>query len=369
MRILLWYWGRRGGGAQYTLSLARALAARSDVSLSLSLADRLESLDRFRALSSDLDVVPTFAGLPGAMLGLLRVPALRARLLRQARRTGAEVVISGMSHVWTPLVAPALPRAGLAFVPAIHDARPHPGDPALFWDWRLRAELDAARAALAFSRPVAERLAELRPGLPVLSMPLGAHLPVGPDGAAATPVPGEFVFFGRLRAYKGLDLLRDAFALLRQRHPEARLRVVGEGDAEACAPGLPTLPGVTVEERWVPDAEMPAQLASAWAVVLPYREASQSGVLPLALALGVPAVATPVGGLAEQLGDAGAGLVASAVTPEALAESMERMLDPARRARCAEAARRAGDALSDWDAQAAAVLEGLRGLGIGEGHA
>ncbi|UFN48338.1 glycosyltransferase [Roseomonas sp. OT10] len=372
MRILLWYWGRRGGGAQYALCLARALAARSDVTLELSLADRVEQLAAFRAIGTGLDAVPTFAGLPGAALGLLRAPALRRRLLRQAARMRAEVVLSAMSHVWTPLVAPALPRAGLAFVPAIHDAAPHPGDPALFWDWRLRTELGAARAALTFSRAVEERVARLRPGLPLLRMPLGAHLPGGgaaPRPPDAAPAGQAFVFFGRLRAYKGLDLLRDAFTLLRQRRPEARLRIVGEGDAEACAPGLAGLPGVTLEQRWVPDGEMAALLAGAWAVVLPYREASQSGVLPLALALGVPAVATPVGGLAEQIGEGRGGLLAAAATPAALAEAMERMMEPAQRERSAAEARGTGAVLADWDAQAAALVDGLRGLGLGGGRA
>ncbi|MFT8242849.1 glycosyltransferase family 4 protein [Roseomonas sp. BN140053] len=365
MRVLLWYWGRRGGGAQYALCLARALARRPDVALGLSLADRLESLDAFREIDAALDVVPTFKGLPGALLGPLRMPALRARLLAQARAMRADLVLSAMNHVWTPLVAPALPAAGVPFVAAIHDAAPHPGDPALLWNWRLRTELRAARAALAFSAPVAAAVAAIRPDLPVLRMPLGAHLPAAGNGPAAAPVPGQFLFFGRLRAYKGLDLLRDAFRLLRQRHPAATLRVVGEGDAESCAPGLAELPGVTVEQRWVPDAGMPALLSAAWAVVLPYREASQSGVLPLALALGVPVVATPVGALAEQLRAGQAGLLAEAATPEALAQAMAAVLDPARRAALSEAARAEGLRLADWDAQAATLVEKLRGLGLG----
>ena len=48
MRILLWYWGRRGGGAQYALCLAQALARRPDVRLGLSLAEPLHLLDACR---------------------------------------------------------------------------------------------------------------------------------------------------------------------------------------------------------------------------------------------------------------------------------------------------------------------------------
>jgi glycosyltransferase involved in cell wall biosynthesis len=152
-------------------------------------------------------------------------------------------------------------------------------------------------------------------------------------------------------------LLRDAWPAVRAAHPAARLRIVGEGDAEALAPGLGALPGVTLEPRWVADGEMAQVIAAARLVVLPYREASQSGVLPLALALGVPVVATRVGGLAEQF-PAGAGAL---VPPEpgALGAAMARLLEPAAQEAAAAAAHAAGVALTDWRAQAATLRAGL----------
>jgi glycosyltransferase involved in cell wall biosynthesis len=287
-------------------------------------------------------------------------------LVAQARAHRADAVVSVMTHLWTPLVAPHLRRAGIPFVPLVHDAAPHPGDPGLWWDWRLGRELDAAGMAIALSGAVEAALRARRPDLPVARLPLGAHLPATALGAAhPTGGAADFLFFGRFRAYKGLDLLRDAFRLLRRSHPQARLRVVGEGDAEALAPGLSTLDRVRVEERWVAEADIPPLLAAAGALVLPYREASQSGVVSLAHALGVPVVATPVGGLAEQVTDGADGAVAGAMDPAALADAMARLCDPAERDRLAAGARRTGRALADWDAQAAALLDALRGAGIG----
>jgi glycosyltransferase involved in cell wall biosynthesis len=361
MRILLWYWGRRGGGAQFALCLARGLAGHPGVTTGLSLADRNSLLPEFRAIGIPLDAVPTFDGMAGAALGLARLPALRARLVRQARLLGADVVVSAMNHVWTPFVAGALPRAGIPFVSMVHDALPHPGDPAFAWNWRLRRELNAASGAVAFSEPVARAVAARRPGMPLLRLPLGAHISSPVQETSPEPV-ADFLFFGRLRAYKGLDLIRDAFGALRARHPGTTLRVVGEGDPEACAPGLAALPGVTLESRWVPDDEIPALVAAARAVVLPYREASQSGVLPIALALGVPVIATPVGGLAAQLEHGVSGLIARDVSAPALAESMAAMLDPGRRGALSAGARRAGAGLTDWNAQAGTLVDWLRGL-------
>jgi glycosyltransferase involved in cell wall biosynthesis len=296
------------------------------------------------------------------------VPSLARRLVARARAHRADAVVSVMTHLWTPLVAPALRRAGIPFVPLVHDAVPRPGEFGLWWDWQLNRELDAATVAIALSGAVEGVLRARRPALPVARLPLGAHLPADALRAAAparTGAAGDFLFFGRLRAYKGLDLLRDAFRLLGQRHPGARLRVVGEGDAEALAPGLSALEGVRVEPRWVAEPDIPPLLAGAGALVLPYREASQSGVVSLAHALGVPVVATPVGGLAEQVTDGVDGALAAAAEPTALADAMARLCDPAERDRLAAGARRTGRALADWDAQAAALLDALRAAGIG----
>jgi glycosyltransferase involved in cell wall biosynthesis len=356
MRILLWYWGRRGGGAQFTLGLARALAARPDVDLRLSLSAQGEMLADFQALHRPVDVVDTYRDLAGFAVGLARLPLLRRRFLTQARQ--ADVVVSGMAHLWTPLVAPGLAGLGPAYVPVVHDAAPHPGDPAWAWDWRLGRELRSARAAVALSGSVATALAARAPGLPLIRMPLPALLAAPARSAAGPAAPGELrlLFFGRLQTYKGLDLLRDAFRILHRAHPGVSLRVVGEGEA---GEGLADLPGVRLERRWVPEAEIPELLAAADAVVLPYREASQSGIVPQALAMGVPVVATPVGGLVEQVRPGQGGVLADAVDPAAFAAALAGLLKPGRLAALRREAASAGAAQGDWDGAAAALVAGL----------
>jgi len=363
MRILLWYWGRRGGGAQFALGLARALARRPGLTLSLSVSAQGELVEEFRAVGAPIDMVETYRDLGGFATGLLRVPGLARRLVAQAGQ--ADVVLSAMTHLWTPLVAPSLARAGIGFVPVVHDAEPHPGDAALLWDWRLRRELGAARAAVALSDGVAAILATRAPGLPLIRMALPALLAESAV-IAAPPVAGtgpRLLFFGRFRAYKGLDLLRDAFRLFHAAHPGATLRVVGEGDAEACAPGLTALPGVTVESRWVPEAEIPALLAAADAVVLPYREASQSGIAPQALAMGVPLVATPVGGLSGQARPGAGGILAEAVDAPALAAALARLMEPGAAKRLRAEAVQAGRTAADWEGETSRLLDGLARLG------
>ena len=74
----------------------------------------------------------------------------------------------------------------------------------------------------------------------------------------------------------------------------------GLGRPRGAVDRLAALPGVSVENRWVPEGEVAALVAWADAVVLPYREASQSGVAAAAIAARRWVVATCVGGLVEQ---------------------------------------------------------------------
>jgi glycosyltransferase involved in cell wall biosynthesis len=140
--------------------------------------------------------------------------------------------------------------------------------------------------------------------------------------------------------------------------PEATLRIVGSGEPEGVAPGISSLPRVLLEPRWVPDSEMAPLIASSRCLVLPYREASQSGVLPLALAHGVPVIATSVGGLAAQLADGKSGFVVRP-DPTALAAAMLRLREPTCYARLAQGAQAAGELLSDWSEHAEALSEGI----------
>jgi glycosyltransferase involved in cell wall biosynthesis len=131
--------------------------------------------------------------------------------------------------------------------------------------------------------------------------------------------------FGRLLPYKGLGVLAEALELIGPA-PEAIVRVVGSGPESQELERLRTLPGVAVENRWVPETEIPALLAWADALVLSHTEASQSGVASMGLAAGRWIVSTRVGGIAEQLAGVASARLCEA-TPAALAQALQDLID------------------------------------------
>ena len=131
------------------------------------------------------------------------------------------------------------------------------------------------------------------------------------------------LFFGLLRPYKGLDTLLEAFAEIEG----AELWIVGNPrmDLEPLRAAAARARGpVRFVTRFVEDAEIPAILRRADLLVLPYRDAEQSGVLYAGLAFGKPMVLSDVGGFPEVAAHGAARLVAPE-DPPALAAALEEL--------------------------------------------
>ncbi|MEO5564531.1 MAG: glycosyltransferase [Chitinophagaceae bacterium] len=129
------------------------------------------------------------------------------------------------------------------------------------------------------------------------------------------------LFFGFIRAYKGLDLLLDAISDLKNLKPSTlniKLLIAGEF-YEDRKPYDEQIKNLGIENElilrteFIPDSEVKYYLCAADAVVQPYKNATQSGVTPLAYHFEKPMIVTNVGGLPSLVPDKKAGLV---VTPE-----------------------------------------------------
>jgi glycosyltransferase involved in cell wall biosynthesis len=149
---------------------------------------------------------------------------------------------------------------------------------------------------------------------------------LGPGWSPATdrPATHRLLYFGFVRAYKGLDVLIEALAGL----PDAiRLRVVGEdwglGDElrqQIRVAGLDER--VELRLEYVPADEVASVFVDSDALVLPYRSGTGSQVPRLAHHHGVPVVATRVGDLAEQVHDGVDGLLCEPGDVEGLRQSL-----------------------------------------------
>lgn len=259
------------------------------------------------------------------------------RLPRLLRRLGAEVI-----HLqWAPL--PLLDQALLAglrrvapVVLTVHDTNPYNGaEP-----WLMSAGMDrltrAADAVIChtgqgrrrlLARAVeAEKLHVVPHGL------LAGAAASGPVANGAADGRLRLLQFGKIKPYKGVDVLLQALARLEPAE-RARLdvRIVGEPHLDprplldlASTLGLGDC--VRFELGFLPEHVMEARFAEADALLFPYREIEASGVLMQAVARGLPVVASRVGLFAELLRDGAEALLTPPGDVAALAEALRRLV-------------------------------------------
>jgi glycosyltransferase involved in cell wall biosynthesis len=122
------------------------------------------------------------------------------------------------------------------------------------------------------------------------------------------------LFFGFIRQYKGLDLLINAMATAPLKRITIKLMIVGEFYEDA-QPYHDLIKNLGLEERiilytqFVPDHEVKTYVCSADFIIQPYRNATQSGVTPLAYHFEIPMLVTNVGALADTVPDGKVGFV------------------------------------------------------------
>lgn len=374
----------RGGIAQYHDRLAAALAARGHEVRRISyrrLYPRLLFPGRTQYATEDAAPAAT----PDALL-TPPAPLLDSIGPRSWLRTAnaARDADAALFEWWHPFFGPAfaavatlLRRRGVPTLAFCHNLEPHEPMPG----GRVLARVALGRAAgfLVHADADAARLRARYPSRPVTVVAHPAEPPPCPhrdaasvehDPAAARarrdacgaalglpPAAHRLLFFGYVRAYKGLPTAIEALAALPR---DVQLVVAGEiyhhdaGFYRVMAERLGVADRLVILDRFLATAEVGCCFGAADVVVLPYWSASQSGVAPLAMAYGRAVVASAVGGIPALVHAGETGLLVPPRDPAALATALATALEHA--VAWGAAAAVAARALT-WDAAAQAVEE------------
>jgi len=319
----------RGGIAQYLALLAGELARTHEVHY-LSLLRQYPSF--LFPGQSQVDPSASPLVVPNERVLDPMNPLTWATAARRAR----ELRLDALAYKWWipffgPAYAPVLAgarRGGAVTIMIADNLVPHERRP--FDDTLTRLVTDRADAYLVMSEAVEKDVARLLPGAPVRRVPHPVYTQYGAAGRsreearARAGLKGDVIlFFGFVRRYKGLDVLVEAMPRVRAGR-DVTLVVAGEFyepveplRARIAELGLES--AVRVLDRYVPDEEVGDLVAAADAVVLPYRSATQSGVVLVAYAAGCPVISTAVGGLPEVVEEGVTGHLVAPEDPAALA--------------------------------------------------
>jgi phosphatidylinositol alpha-mannosyltransferase len=223
------------------------------------------------------------------------------------------------------------------------------------WVRRLNGRIAVSPAAARLAARYFPGTYEVIPnGIDVARFAAPASCPIALQGERPA-----ILFVGRFEPRKGLDVLLEAFARLKPRHPALRLVVVGDG---------PRRPAYErwVAERAVPDvsfvgrvsgAELPAYYQHATVYCAPNTGNESFGIVLLeAMAAGCPVVASSIAGFAAVLTHEAHGLLTPPRDPAALAAALDRLLGDAALAARYTAAARSHVEQYDWPTVADRVL-------------
>ena len=311
-----------------------------------------------------------------AAKGLIHIRDM-TRLLDALRAFRPDVI-----HVqWAPLAVVdrwfvgAL-RAIAPIVLTVHDTVPYNGSPRSYLQ-RLSAVsiMGQFDRQIVHTHEAAQRLREY--GLSNVTV---RRIPHGPMGLGpvldhtvttrrAPDAPIQILLFGRIKPYKGADvLIAAATAMRRELLARSRIRIIGKPfmdltplQAAVGAAGIGAY--VSIEPRFVAEAEVADLLASTDVIALPYREIDASGVLMSCLSGGVPVIASRIGLFAEMLEDGKHGYLIDVGDHLALARALEALIEhPERRAAMSAEVKKLRDGIPSWATIAERTIELYREL-------
>lgn len=258
-------------------------------------------------------------------------PLFLFNLTRLIRRERPSIIhLLSNTTIWLNFAAPFW--RPIPLMTTIHDVNLHPGDaetqvmPTWASNWIVRQSGDVVVHGEGLKRMAVQRYAKEPDHVHVLSHPaIVRYADLARRENMKRREDGAFrvLMFGRIFAYKGLEHLIRAEALLKDAIPNLRVTIAGRGDdpwEQRSLMGDPER--YDIRRGYIEDPEVAQLFLDADVVVLPYTEASQSGVLNLAAAFGKPVIVTDVGELRTSVEPNGLGMVVQPGSPECLARAI-----------------------------------------------
>jgi starch synthase len=325
---------------EYCIRLANALAQQAEILLLLP-------TDRAEAHLGTLDPAVQFQ--PFAQ-PRLRQPLRQIRMINtihdHIRRFDPDVIHFQQGHLWFNLGLPLLRRYPLVLT--IHDPRYHLGDresqktPQALMDFGFHRASQVIVHGQQLKRVVvdqlgvADQVVHVIPPVPDITLEAAAPEPTAQEDERLV------LFFGRIWEYKGLEYLIRAEPAITAQAPDAKIVIAGQGEDFARYRRLMVHPErFVVHNEYISNAKREELFRRASVVVLPYIDASLSGVIPVAYTFSKPVVATTVGVLPEMVEHGRTGYVVPPRDPSALAGAIVQLLqDPQLRQQFGANARR-----------------------------
>ena len=314
-KILINYIGKRGGGPAFAFEFAKPLS-NNGFEVYVVVSKYVDNRAKWENFNNFKDVYFIETNRKSGKVYYLKAQLSfmlfgKRKLKKHFSNIKFDYVLTTMQHLWSIDISKILKKNKIAWI--CHDPIPHSGS----------GKIDTYLGN-KFAKIADETIVLTKKFIPVVHdrwnvswdhihyMPHGRQeMYLLPKGYISR-YPSEkynFLFFGYLREYKGLKVLAKAFRRLSEERNDVTLTIAGSGDFSQYENDFMGIKNISIYNRYISDEEVGTFFYGENIItVMPYLDATQSGVSLTALEYGSVVIASNIGGLKEQLDDGNIGI-------------------------------------------------------------
>lgn len=311
-KILINYLGRNNAGPVIAWNMAKGLA-EAGYSVYAVLADSISNRKLWDSSKwiEEICYVHTYSNKCEFVLSSLSFFLFKKYKIKKFfKNIEFDFIINPMHHFWSCTICELFSESSI--VTLCHDPNPHKGEKK-FETKRTQRLMRMSKDIFVLSKcfiPVVKEKYSMSEKH-IHYMPLG-RMNYNTFDTASEKRKGNFyssdkvnfLFFGRIEDYKGLDVLANAYEEVYKYNQNITLTIAGNGNFSRYQEAYNCLNNVKIVNKYIPDEEVIQYFKGENIVtIIPYTTATQSGVIPIALEYGTIIIASSTGGLLEQLND------------------------------------------------------------------
>ena len=305
-KISLIYLGIKGVGTILAFEMFRVLSEYNSCSLVIisQWIDNLEEWDYFaKNRNVKLLKLDTYTSKNDYLKKTFNIGVF-FKIRNELKTISPDCIYSPMSDLWQNLIFSLFIPKGIIRVRTIHDLVRHKGEDSLLLRVNHKFSFFFCEKIVVLSRKFVSDLNKKgidSNNIIVIPHP-NLNYYVSNSFQCHNTFHNRIMFFGRIVKYKGLDILLSALKIVVKTIPSLKIVIAGAGDTSPYTSLFNELrDNLELKLYEIPNDEIASLFGHVDYLVLPYIEASQSGVIPLAYSFGKPVIASDVGAISEQV--------------------------------------------------------------------
>lgn len=328
--ILIWYWGRRGFTQKYTYQILNELLKinkkKKKINFYYSYSKNAELSHLYEKIKINKYPIETFENSTQAILKTFDLFKIRKDFLQFLNKKKIDKIYCPMFHYWNPYFSSIFRKMNIEYIFSIHDHSLHSGENNFLQKKVYELEKKNVDKYVCYSEFVKDQLInkDKIEKKDILLSSLEIKNSIYKKKKKIKNL--KFVFFGRFLKYKGVEKLISIFSKDFYIKNNISLTLIGQKDRKFKLPQI-TTSNINTILGWVEESKKNEILKKYDICILPYEEASQSGVVPVMFNNSIPVIVTPVGDLSNQVKNNFNGLICKKKDIAAIEFEIKKILD------------------------------------------